>query len=68
MKQKVLFFFALLISFFTTRVEAQILTSTPAFPTQTDQITAIMMLQLETETFRAIPRFMHIQELSLVIA
>jgi len=39
MKQKGLLFFVLLISLFTIRVEAQILTSTPAFPTQTDQIT-----------------------------
>ncbi len=39
MKQKGLLFFVLLISLFTLRVEAQILTSTPAFPTQTDQIT-----------------------------
>ncbi|MDP4716679.1 MAG: alpha-amylase family glycosyl hydrolase [Flavobacteriales bacterium] len=39
MKQKGLLFFVLLISIFSIRVEAQILTSTPAFPTQTDQIT-----------------------------
>jgi 1,4-alpha-glucan branching enzyme len=39
MKQKGLLFFVLIISHFTFRVEAQILTSTPAFPTQTDQIT-----------------------------
>lgn len=39
MKQKGLLFFLLLISIFSIRVEAQILTSTPAFPTQTDQIT-----------------------------
>ena len=39
MKQKGLLFFVLLISIFSVRVEAQILTSTPAFPTQTDQIT-----------------------------
>ena len=39
MKQKVLFFSALVFSFFALQVKAQILTSTPAFPTQTDQIT-----------------------------
>ena len=39
MKQKGLLFFVLLISIFSIRVKAQILTSTPAFPTQTDQIT-----------------------------
>ncbi len=39
MKQKVLFFFVILFSFLSFRMEAQILTSTPAFPTQTDQIT-----------------------------
>jgi 1,4-alpha-glucan branching enzyme len=39
MKQKGLLFFVLLISLFNFRLEAQILTSTPAFPTQTDQIT-----------------------------
>lgn len=39
MKQKRLFFFALLFTFFSLNVQAQILTSTPAFPTQTDQIT-----------------------------
>ena len=39
MKQKGLLFFVLLISIYSIRVEAQILTSTPAFPTQTDQIT-----------------------------
>ena len=39
MKQKGILFFVLLISFFSLPVEAQILTSTPAFPTQTDQIT-----------------------------
>ena len=39
MKQKGLFFFAFVFSFFAFRIEAQILTSTPAFPTQTDQIT-----------------------------
>jgi hypothetical protein len=39
MKQKALFFLVCIFSFFAIRVEAQILTSTPAFPTQTDQIT-----------------------------
>jgi len=39
MNQKVLFFSALVFSFFALQVKAQILTSTPAFPTQTDQIT-----------------------------
>lgn len=39
MKQKGLIFFVLFISLFSFRIEAQILTSTPAFPTQTDQIT-----------------------------
>jgi hypothetical protein len=39
MKQKGLLFFVLFISLFSFRIEAQILTSTPAFPTQTDQIT-----------------------------
>ena len=39
MKQKVLFFLVCIFSFFAIRVESQILTSTPAFPTQTDQIT-----------------------------
>ena len=39
MNQKGLFFFVLLFSFFNFRVNAQILTSTPTFPTQTDQIT-----------------------------
>jgi 1,4-alpha-glucan branching enzyme len=39
MKQKGLHFFALLFSFFAIGVQGQILTSTPAFPTQTDQIT-----------------------------
>jgi len=39
MKQKVLLFSALVFSFFAFQVKAQILTSTPAFPTQTDQIT-----------------------------
>ncbi len=39
MKQKRLFFFAFLFTCFAISVNAQILTSTPAFPTQTDQIT-----------------------------
>ena len=39
MKQKGLLFFALLFTFFAFKANAQILTSTPAFPTQTDQIT-----------------------------
>jgi hypothetical protein len=39
MNQKALFFLVCIFSFFAIRVEAQILTSTPAFPTQTDQIT-----------------------------
>jgi hypothetical protein len=39
MNQKALFFLICIFSFFAIRVEAQILTSTPAFPTQTDQIT-----------------------------
>ena len=39
MNQKGLFFFVLIFSFFNFRVNAQILTSTPTFPTQTDQIT-----------------------------
>jgi len=39
MKQKGLFFFAFLFTCFAFNTNAQILTSTPAFPTQTDQIT-----------------------------
>jgi hypothetical protein len=39
MKQKGLFFFAFLFTFFAYNATGQILTSTPAFPTQTDQIT-----------------------------
>ncbi len=39
MKQKGLNFFAFLFTFFAFNASAQILTSTPAFPTQTDQIT-----------------------------
>lgn len=39
MKQKRQIFFFLLFTIFSLNVQAQILTSTPAFPTQTDQIT-----------------------------
>ena len=39
MNQKRLIVLAFISAFFSFNVHAQILTSTPAFPTQTDQIT-----------------------------